>query len=63
MEERNFRPQTLNEFIGQAKIKQTLGLMLESARIRGQPIEHLCFWGPPGLGKTCSWLYILFVNM
>ena len=63
MEERNFRPQSLNDFIGQTKIKQTLGLMLNSARIQGQPLEHIILFGGAGLGKTCSWLYILFVNM
>ncbi len=52
MEERNFRPLTLTDFIGQAKIKQTLGLMLNSARIQGMPLEHVVFFGPPGLGKT-----------
>ena len=52
MEERNFRPLTLSEFIGQARIKQTLGLMLNSARIQGMPLEHVVFYGPPGLGKT-----------
>ena len=52
MEERNFRPLTLSEFIGQTRIKQTLGLMLNSARIQGMPLEHVVFYGPPGLGKT-----------
>ena len=63
MEERNFRPLTLDEFIGQARIKQTLGLMLNSARLQGKALEHIAFYGNQGLGKTCSWLYILFVNM
>ena len=52
MEERNFRPQSLNDFIGQTKIKQTLGLMLNSARIQGQPLEHIILFGGAGLGKT-----------
>jgi len=52
MEERNFRPITLAEFIGQSRIKQTLGLMLNSARLQGASLEHVCFYGGPGLGKT-----------
>jgi len=52
MEERNFRPLTLNDFIGQSRIKQTLGLMLNSARLQNAALEHVCFYGGPGLGKT-----------
>ena len=52
MEERNFRPLTLNDFIGQSRIKQTLGLMLNSARLQDAALEHVCFYGGPGLGKT-----------
>jgi len=54
MEERNFRPITLAEFIGQSRIKQTLGLMLNSARLQGASLEHVCFYGGPGLGKPLS---------
>lgn len=52
VEERNFRPATLDEFVGQARLKATLRLMLVSAQKRGQPIEHLLFCDLPGLGKT-----------
>jgi len=51
-EERNFRPLTLKEFVGQSAIKESLGLMLESAQKRGTTLEHVCFHGGPGLGKT-----------
>jgi Holliday junction DNA helicase RuvB len=46
------RPQRLQEFIGQATIKQNLELLIQAARARGEAIEHLLIVGPPGLGKT-----------
>jgi len=52
VDERTWRPKTLNEFIGQTALKQTLGLMLSSAKARRAALEHIVFWGPPGLGKT-----------
>jgi holliday junction DNA helicase RuvB len=55
-EEREFeaslRPRTLVEFVGQPKTKEQLGLILDAARARGAPPDHLLFSGPPGLGKT-----------
>lgn len=48
----SLRPKTLAEFIGQPAIKENLGIFLEAARRRGQPCEHVLFYGPPGLGKT-----------
>ncbi len=51
-DERNWRPQTLADFIGQEALKAPLGLMLESAKARGTVLEHICFYGGPGLGKT-----------
>jgi len=50
--ERNFRPQTLGDFIGQRQLKQTMQLMLHSAKTRQATLEHLAFFGGPGLGKT-----------
>ena len=50
--ERNFRPKMLNDFIGQAQLKQTVQLMLHSAKERKATLEHLAFFGGPGLGKT-----------
>ncbi|MBI9044593.1 MAG: Holliday junction branch migration DNA helicase RuvB [Anaerolineaceae bacterium] len=52
MDERNFRPLSLDDFVGQTKLKKTLGMMLESAQIRKVAMEHVCFFGGPGLGKT-----------
>jgi len=46
------RPKTLNEFIGQKHLKEKLGICLEAAKKRKQPIDHILFNGPPGLGKT-----------
>ena len=46
------RPRRLAEFVGQAELKDHLDVMLEAARRRGQPVDHLLFAGPPGLGKT-----------
>ncbi|HXV28271.1 MAG TPA: Holliday junction branch migration DNA helicase RuvB [bacterium] len=46
------RPSTLSEFIGQKKLKDNLGIFIEAARRRKEPLDHLLFFGPPGLGKT-----------
>lgn len=51
-EEVNLRPRRLSEFVGQAQLKEHLEIMLEAARRRNQPVDHLLFAGPPGLGKT-----------
>ncbi|PIQ26691.1 Holliday junction branch migration DNA helicase RuvB [bacterium (Candidatus Blackallbacteria) CG17_big_fil_post_rev_8_21_14_2_50_48_46] len=50
--EQSLRPNTLNEYLGQEELKQSLGVTLAAARQRGEPIDHLLFYGPPGLGKT-----------
>ena len=50
--ERSLRPRNLDEFIGQAELKEHLGIMLEAARGRDEPAGHLLLSGPPGLGKT-----------
>jgi holliday junction DNA helicase RuvB len=46
------RPRTLGEFVGQERVKEQLALLIEGARVRGEPVDHLLFSGPPGLGKT-----------
>jgi len=46
------RPRTLNELIGQDKVKQNLAILVAAARQRGEPLDHVLFYGPPGLGKT-----------
>jgi Holliday junction DNA helicase RuvB len=50
--ETTLRPRRLAEFVGQSELKAHLGIVLEAARRRGQPPDHLLFAGPPGLGKT-----------
>ncbi len=47
-----YRPQRLVEWIGQERVRETLQVLLEAAQQRGEPLEHLLFYGPPGLGKT-----------
>ncbi len=51
-EEVSLRPTRLTEFVGQSELKEHLGIILEAARARQQPPDHLLFAGPPGLGKT-----------
>jgi Holliday junction DNA helicase RuvB len=51
-EEANLRPRRLEDFVGQARLKEHLHIVLEAARRRGQAVDHLLFAGPPGLGKT-----------
>jgi len=46
------RPKTLTEFIGQPKLRETLGVFIEAARRRREPLDHVLLFGPPGLGKT-----------
>jgi Holliday junction DNA helicase RuvB len=48
----SLRPRTLEEFLGQERVKEQLGLVLDGARARGGVADHLLFSGPPGLGKT-----------
>ena len=50
--EKKLRPQKLNEFIGQEKLKEQLNIFLEAAKSRGDALDHILFYGPPGLGKT-----------
>ena len=46
------RPQKLEDYIGQEKIKQMLRIYIDAARTRGESLDHVLFYGPPGLGKT-----------
>ena len=50
--ERTLRPRELNEYIGQEKIRDQLGIFIEAARKRGEALDHVLLFGPPGLGKT-----------
>jgi len=50
--ENNIRPKILDEYVGQFHLKETLKISLEAAKRRNEPLDHLLFYGPPGLGKT-----------
>ncbi len=52
IEEAGLRPRTLDEFVGQAQLTEHLRIVIEAALRRRQPVDHLLFAGPPGLGKT-----------
>ena len=50
--ERSLRPRTLDDFVGQERVKEQLAIALEATRARGEALDHLLLIGPPGLGKT-----------
>ena len=50
--ENHLRPQLLEDYIGQGKAKETLKIYIEAAKSRGEALDHVLFYGPPGLGKT-----------
>ena len=50
--ENSLRPKTLDEYIGQDKIKENMKVYIEAAKKRGEPLDHVLLYGPPGLGKT-----------
>ena len=50
--ENSLRPQTLDEYIGQDKVKENMKIYIQAAKKRGEPLDHCLFYGPPGLGKT-----------
>ena len=51
-QEATLRPQYLDDFIGQKNVKENLKVFIEAAKLRGEPLDHVLFYGPPGLGKT-----------
>ena len=50
--ENSLRPKTLNEYIGQDKVKENMKVYIEAAKKRGEALDHVLLYGPPGLGKT-----------
>ena len=50
--EYSLRPKSLNEYIGQTKVKENMKIYIEAAKKRGEPLDHVLLYGPPGLGKT-----------
>lgn len=51
-EEKTLRPQTLKEYVGQTDLKEMLNIYIKAAKKRNEAIDHILFYGPPGLGKT-----------
>jgi Holliday junction DNA helicase RuvB len=49
--ENTVRPKKFDEFIGQAKVKENLKVFIEAAKNRGEVLDHVLFYGPPGIGK------------
>ncbi len=50
--DRSLRPKTLVDFVGQKKIKEILDISIQATKLRKEPLDHILFYGPPGLGKT-----------
>ena len=50
--ELSLRPHTLEEYLGQEQVKENLSVFMQAARLRGEPLDHVLLYGPPGLGKT-----------
>ncbi|MCQ2739465.1 MAG: Holliday junction branch migration DNA helicase RuvB [bacterium] len=50
--ENSIRPKNFDDYIGQSELKETLKVILEAAKMRQEPLDHMLFYGPPGLGKT-----------
>ena len=46
------RPQIMADYIGQTKVKENLQVFIDAARLRGEALDHVLLYGPPGLGKT-----------
>lgn len=50
--DKSIRPESLNEYVGQKKIKENLQVFISAAKMRNEPLDHVLLYGPPGLGKT-----------
>lgn len=51
-QEFSLRPKCLHEYIGQEKVKELVSMYIQAARARGEALDHVLLYGPPGLGKT-----------
>ena len=52
VEENALRPKTMADYVGQSKVKENLNVYISSAKMRGEALDHVLLYGPPGLGKT-----------
>ena len=50
--ENSLRPAVLNDYVGQEKVKESLSIFIQAAKVRKEPLDHVLLYGPPGLGKT-----------
>ena len=50
--EKGLRPESLEQYVGQKKAKDNLKIFIQAAKSRNEPLDHVLFYGPPGLGKT-----------
>ena len=50
--EQSIRPALIEEYIGQSEVKENMKVFIEAAKIRGESLDHVLLYGPPGLGKT-----------
>lgn len=50
--EKNIRPESLEEYVGQSEVKENLAIFIKAAKLREEPLDHVLLYGPPGLGKT-----------
>jgi len=50
--EKNIRPESLEEYVGQSEVKENLEIFIKAAKLREEPLDHVLLYGPPGLGKT-----------
>ncbi|MBI2321164.1 MAG: Holliday junction branch migration DNA helicase RuvB, partial [Chloroflexi bacterium] len=50
--EATLRPRWLREYLGQEKVKENLGILITASKARGEPLDHVLLYGPPGPGKT-----------
>ena len=53
--EPSLRPKRLEDYIGQEKVKENLKIYIEAAKLRGESLDHVLLYGPPGLGKTFAY--------
>ena len=51
-EENVLRPKTMQDYVGQSKVKENLEVYIQAAKSRGEALDHVLLYGPPGLGKT-----------